>query len=174
MQLVRKCLVPPLDSTTRHWALLLNPSELGQRSKQGISDNSVIWDCREYEWFAEVLMRLSVGASNDCIWAFPYTELYHEVRKVTAELNIAFVPYQLRHSGPSWDRVRSYRTLAEIQKRGQWASAVWCVTRKRLTCLRTTLSSRWLCASGWKQCMATCVHTSSITCRCLLRLVGGC
>ena len=31
-------------------------------------------------------------------------------------------PYMLRHSGPSWDRLKGRRTLAEIQKRGLWAS----------------------------------------------------
>ena len=33
------------------------------------------------------------------------------------------VPYQFRHSGPSWDRLRKYRSLSAIQKRWVWKAA---------------------------------------------------
>ena len=46
-----------------------------------------------------------------------------EVKKATKELGVKMVPYQVRHSGPSWDALQKTRTLAEIQKRGCWVSA---------------------------------------------------
>eukprot|EP00974_Lingulodinium_polyedra_P051784 4979751-Lingulodinium_polyedra.AAC.1 len=44
------------------------------------------------------------------------------VKKCSEELRVPFVPCQLRHSGPSWDRLRNLRPLLEVQKRGMWAS----------------------------------------------------
>ena len=42
------------------------------------------------------------------------------VRKAAESLKISFVPYQLRHSGASWDVARSYRNIHEVQRRGLW------------------------------------------------------
>ena len=40
---------------------------------------------------------------------------------MTRELGLPdFVLYQLRHSGASWDRLKSIRTLAAVKKRGGW------------------------------------------------------
>ena len=36
------------------------------------------------------------------------------------DLGVSFVLYQLRHSGPSSDRLQRKRDLLEIQKRGNW------------------------------------------------------
>jgi len=35
-------------------------------------------------------------------------------------LGAVVVPYQFRHSGPSWDILQGLRSLAEVQKRGRW------------------------------------------------------
>ncbi len=37
-------------------------------------------------------------------------------------MTVAFVPYQCRHSGPSWDRIMNHWTLEEVQKRGRCKS----------------------------------------------------
>ena len=32
----------------------------------------------------------------------------------------SFAPYELRHAGPSWEKLLNLRTQAEVQKRGRW------------------------------------------------------
>ena len=39
-----------------------------------------------------------------------------------AGVPVKYVPYQLRHGGPSHDRLKRYRSMAEIKARSRWAS----------------------------------------------------
>ena len=48
--------------------------------------------------------------------------LVRHLREVAAELQLELVPYQLRHSGASHDRLAQARTLDECRKRGRWRS----------------------------------------------------
>ena len=41
---------------------------------------------------------------------------------VAKELKVKAVPYQLRHAGPSWDRLRQLRPAEAVRKRGLWRS----------------------------------------------------
>ena len=51
------------------------------------------------------------------IWLFRYDALCREFQKSCKELGLdKTVPSQLRHSRPSWDRLRQYRSAAEVQK----------------------------------------------------------
>ena len=43
-------------------------------------------------------------------------------KKLLCPVAAFMVPYQLRHSGPSWDRCQTFRQLDAIQKRGGWRS----------------------------------------------------
>ena len=36
---------------------------------------------------------------------------------------LAVVAYSLRHGGPSWDFMKKFRGLEEIQQRGRWRSS---------------------------------------------------
>jgi hypothetical protein len=63
---------------------------------------------------------LAHGQPNERVWNFDYPTLTHMIRKAALALGLSFVPYQLRHSGASWDRLKGRRTLQEIQKRGMW------------------------------------------------------
>ena len=73
-------------------------------------------------WFGHVLAVLAVGDKDAAVWNFDYPSLCRQIQQVSEELAIPFVPYMVRHSGPSWDRLQNRRTLAEIQKRGMWAA----------------------------------------------------
>ena len=53
---------------------------------------------------------------------FSYPEVAKQIAVAAAQLGLEFMPYQLRHSSPSWDRLKERRTLKEIQKRGHWGS----------------------------------------------------
>jgi hypothetical protein len=118
MGLRRRCLVAPRPGATRCWSILLSASEYNLVSKTGTSDDPVLWDVHGLEWFAVVLGELAKGNKDEVLWNFNYLELCRAVKKASQKLQVSFVPYQLRHSGPSWDRLRERRTLAEIMKRG--------------------------------------------------------
>ena len=55
------------------------------------------------------------------VWNFDYSDLVHVWRNACRALRLtAYVPYQLRHGGPSHDRLQQTRSLEAIQKRGRW------------------------------------------------------
>jgi hypothetical protein len=121
MGLRRACLVPPVDGVSKYWGLLLlHASEFGMRSKTGSQDDAVLLDSPDLLWLGKVLPLLKVGRPEEKIWPFTYHEVVVQFAKVCKELEITAVPYQLRHTGPSWDRLQERRSLQEIQKRGQW------------------------------------------------------
>jgi hypothetical protein len=55
------------------------------------------------------------------VWDFTYPELATGFRKAERAADVATVPYQRHHSGPSSDRIKDLRSLESIQKRGRWA-----------------------------------------------------
>ena len=55
--------------------------------------------------------------------AAQYSEAVSRAFQAAEIKNIAFVPHQLRHGGPSCDYMARKRFLAEIQKRGRWQAA---------------------------------------------------
>ena len=122
MHLRQKDLVPPVAGVSRHWAIVVAPSEAGARTtKVGEQDDSVMWDSPEVQFFGEQLRELRGAASAARIWNFSYADLVHVWRKACKSLNVnSYVPYQLRHGGPSYDRVTQRRSLEAIQKRGRW------------------------------------------------------
>ena len=118
MTLRRRCLVSPIRGATSQWSILMSASQYQLRSKTGTSDDSVFWDAPGLDWFEEVLKALSVGNPDEVLWKFSYRDLVVQIGRASAALGVPFAPYMLRHSGPSWDRLKGHRTLAEIQKRG--------------------------------------------------------
>jgi len=123
MNLRRKNLVPPHQGVSRAWCILVAASEAQLETKTGDSDVGVIWDAPYLSWFTEAIKFLHQGEKEGKIWDFTYLELTNMVQVVVKSLGVSFVPYQCRHSGPSWDRVKGYRTLQEIQKRGRWKAS---------------------------------------------------
>ena len=122
MRLRRKDLVPPVAGVSRHWSLVIAPSEAGiLTTKVGEQDDSVMWDCPDVQWFSEMLRELRANGSTEKVWSFDYSNLVQVWRSACRALRLtAYVPYQLRHGGPSHDRLQQYRSLEAIQKRGRW------------------------------------------------------
>ena len=122
MRLRRGSLIPPVPSLTEYWAVLLNPSEFFDRSKMGMADESVKWDVPELLWMKRAFELMRQGDRTQNVRNLSYPEVAKQIAVAAAQLWLEFVPYQLRHSGPSWDRLKEGRTLKEIQKRGHWGS----------------------------------------------------
>jgi hypothetical protein len=68
-----------------------------------------------------ILKKLRIGRPSDRVWDFSYHDLLETYKTLGPRLDMSFVrPYVLRHAGPSWDRLQGFRSVAEVQKRGQW------------------------------------------------------
>ena len=124
MKLRRQDLVPPVGSLSKHWCLVLNSEEYGDESKTGVSDESMIWDNVETKFLGEVFAATKEqGPPKSRIWDFDYPEMAESFKAASEALGLTpFVPYQLRHSGPSWDRLHSRRSQMSVMKRGRWKS----------------------------------------------------
>ena len=106
------------------WCLVLNSEEYGDVSKTGISDESLIWDNVETKFLGEVFEKMKEqGPPASRLWDFDYPDMAESFKAAAQALGLEpFVPYQLRHSGPSWDRLHSRRSQAAVMKRGRWRS----------------------------------------------------
>lgn len=122
MRLRRGSFVRPTPGISSHWGLILHESDYGDKSKTGTQDDSLMWDVAELSWMTPVFEVLADGPPSERVWKFTYPQVAARVKEAASSLGLSFVPYQLRHSGPSWDRARNLRSLLEIQKRGLWRS----------------------------------------------------
>ena len=118
----RACsLVRPAGGVTRTWTLLLSPEEEKLSSKTGDFDVSVALDSPWMApWCGKLFDLLKSCHPLTPLWDFDYREYAQVFQEVAARLGVEATPYQTRHSGPSIDRSRDYRSLVEVQKRGQW------------------------------------------------------
>lgn len=114
-------LVRPAASINRAWSLLLSPEEHQVRSKTGEFDTSILLDSPYLiGWIESFLECLKCAHPESHLWDFDYEEYQRTFKLVSRMLGIEATPYQTRHSGPSIDRARNYRSQLEVQKRGQW------------------------------------------------------
>ena len=122
---MRRCdFIPPAGLLTNFWSILVCSEEADLIPKTGSRDDSVIWDMEELLWMGPVFSAIRrAGDLNGSAWNFSYPELLKVFRAATKLLKIEHVaPYVLRHSGPSWDRLKNRRTQEQIMKRGRWKS----------------------------------------------------
>ena len=123
MQLRSKDLVAPISQVSQKWSFVICPEEAGLVSKTGSSDDTIIWDTKGLEWLSGLFPVLKRKlAPHQKIWSFDYPALTTAMRRASRALGVSLTPYQLRHSGPSWDRLQNHRSLTSIQKRGRWRS----------------------------------------------------
>ena len=63
------------------------------------------------------------GPPTELVFEFSYPEMVSSFRAATGALGLLiFVLYQLRHSGPSWDKLHQRRSQVATTSRGQWRS----------------------------------------------------
>ena len=124
MGLRAKDLIPPVVGITARWSLQLCPLEEEKSSKTGVFDETILWDADYLSFMGHVfgVLKGSVAPSA-AIWSFSYPEFVDMFKAVVQELRVTdFVPYQLRHAGPSWERLQELRSQVQIMKRGRWRS----------------------------------------------------
>ena len=123
ISLTSASLLPPTRQGVLSWVVWLFPSEQRARSKTGESDDTVTLDSGRLGWLTEVMSILSEKKKGEPLFETSYSELFAAMARVTHRLDLALVPYQMRHSGASIDRATLRRSIESIQKRGRWASA---------------------------------------------------
>ena len=120
LALRRSCVLEPVPSIGNCWQLLLHPSCWNEKGKTGTQDDHIVLDNSEYKFLSRAMPFLRRGPPDAHVFAFTYPAFVKVVREASAYICVPFVPYQLRHSGASWDVARSYRSTAAVQKRGLW------------------------------------------------------
>ncbi|CAK0898069.1 unnamed protein product, partial [Prorocentrum cordatum] len=102
----------------------LHPSARGEYSKTSLSDESLLLDSVEVPWLGPLLARARSGDPQAPLFRLTAAQLGVMWRRALglAEVPTRCVPYQLRHGGPSHDRLKRYRSMDEIKRRGRWAS----------------------------------------------------
>ena len=90
-------------------------------TKAGDFNDSVVLDSREFRWLSPLWTCLQRGDPEAPLWDFSYPVVVRSLREVGKEMGLEeLVPYQLRHSGASHDRLSGARTQDEARKRGRW------------------------------------------------------
>ena len=113
-------LIPPSPETGESWSLLLHPASRGARSKVGESDETILLNSRRLAFLTPALAVLAREQPDLRLWSFDYASLYRVIAEVGKAMNIALVPYIMRHSGVTIDRAENARSVEECQKRGRW------------------------------------------------------
>ncbi|CAK0908464.1 unnamed protein product, partial [Prorocentrum cordatum] len=112
-------LVAPTSHASQHWILLLHPSEKEDRSKSGGANDlpNIHFQCM-LPWVTDFLQALRGKGGQ--LWSFDYLTFLAELKTVAKVLGVyRLVPYQMRHSGLSIDRMVPCRKQEECQKRGR-------------------------------------------------------
>ncbi|CAE7279327.1 unnamed protein product [Symbiodinium natans] len=114
-------LVRPARGITSSWSLLLAPEEEEIATKTGDYDVSIPLDSPWLKGWSHALFDcLKQSHPTAPLWDFNYQEYQLMMKQISDMFGVDVTPYQTRHSGPSIDRARQYRSLLEVQKRGQW------------------------------------------------------
>ncbi|CAK0875312.1 unnamed protein product, partial [Prorocentrum cordatum] len=126
--------VRPSSSSSRlargRWAVVIGNSDLGETTKTGECDDTVVLNSPGRDWVGSVLemwarRRPSSSRPEDPV--FPnlslakYEALFRQYSRSVLGKTGHLTPHVARHSAPSHDVLTGARSLSMVQKRGRWA-----------------------------------------------------
>ena len=122
-------LAPP-GAGSKWWAVNLNASVRGERSKTGLCDENLLVDSVGLPFLGAALGKLAQAPSSSrensrSLFHLDYPSLLQLWKNALAQLKLSYLNlnlYSLRHGGPSHDRLHSLRSLLETKERGRWKS----------------------------------------------------
>ena len=129
--LIRACDVYPPTVEFTHYSIQICPWQVGRPSKTRIFDDTIRLDSAgrpEISELVGILLKLhaKAGKSPDQrLFDFTHSDMAGAFKAGLEWLHLSqwdFVPYCLRHGGPSADRADHSRTVEQVQRRGRWAS----------------------------------------------------
>ena len=103
----------------------LHPSDRQEQSKVGLTDETILLDSKVVPSLGQMLARLRLGHPHMPLFRIDYKQLkkaWEEQLQAEGLQPRSMVLYQLRHSGPSHDRLHNHRPLLEVKRRGRWAA----------------------------------------------------
>ena len=121
MRVTKKQVYPPAPGLPRV-ALLVHPLSMGQVSKVGENDESVLIS---RPWIGRCLLRQARGQPDSPLFDANIKEMKAAYEVVLEELGLGkkgLVLYNARHSGASLDHYYERYSLTEVAKRGRWRS----------------------------------------------------
>eukprot|EP00435_Cladocopium_sp_Y103_P026023 s1915_g6.t1 len=108
------------------WMLVYNRSEEFETSKMGLADENITLDSKTVPWLGKALQRMSARLLPiQLLFQVEYAKLLTHWKSSLHRIGLPkghCTPYQLRHSGASWDRFKNFRTQLEVKMRGRWES----------------------------------------------------
>ena len=152
LNLRRAHLLPPVGPVSRFWSILVCPEEVGVPTKTGSMDDSLLLDHPRLLWMNPVWEELRRGDLNEFVLPLTYRQVVDSIAVSGHMLGLKLVPYQLRHSGASDDRLQKIRTSEEIMKRGRWRTLKSVARYEKHA--RVTLEFSRLTASVQAHCVA--------------------
>ena len=105
------------------WSLVINKSDILETSKMGMTDETICLDNKEMPWLGDQLHAYLAKTGTSRMFNLEYREFMDAWKLVLQQLGLPksyAVPYQVRHSGASWDRLKQHRTQLEVKFRGRW------------------------------------------------------
>ena len=113
--------------SSQWWALNLHPAGRGDESKVGLSDESLLLDAPYLPGLGAALATLARDREGEKLFDISPAELLRLWNLALVGIGLPagqrYVQYQLRHGGPSHDRLTKTRSVKEVWRRGRWASA---------------------------------------------------
>lgn len=109
----------------KYYAINLHPMERLETSKTGLSDESILLDSPVVPQLGPMLGRLKRNVKMGPLFSGNYAMLNQHWKDTFKNLGMqksSAVLYQLRHSGPSHDRLHKLRSTLEVKLRGRWES----------------------------------------------------
>eukprot|EP00438_Fugacium_kawagutii_P020949 Skav211840 [mRNA] locus=scaffold305:781368:784860:+ [translate_table: standard] len=115
---------PPHGRRYPHYSLVIAPACLGETTKTGKTDDSLILGDKAHNRKLADVMRLWMANTDDCL--FPnlslsqYEAWFKQACNELQYKSTCIMPHVVRHAGASNDHYHGRRNLVEIQKRGRW------------------------------------------------------
>ena len=122
MKLLEEDLVAP-RSALRHHAINLHASERQEQSKVGLTDETILLDSSIMPRLGTILSNFKTGQPSASLLKIEYSTLkaaWDSQIELEGLAPKSLVLYQIRHGGPSHDRLHNLRSLAEVKQRGRW------------------------------------------------------
>ncbi|CAE8681315.1 unnamed protein product [Polarella glacialis] len=125
LELRQKDLIRP-RSAGGFFTVHLRPEEAMIASKVGLYEESLMLDSPFCLWLGPLLLKLVTAPDcQDLLFPLEYHtwKLHWDAAIKAAGLQeLGYVPYQLRHGGPSHDHFFKLRSMLEIKLRGRWSA----------------------------------------------------
>lgn len=124
LDLTKAHLAPPNGRRYPFWGLIVAPADLGEQTKTGTSDDSVLLGDLPHNKWVGAAFALFVNSSGNQLFESITLAYYERWLKTACQKlrykTVCVQPHVLRHTGASNDVYHKRRGLLDVQRRGRW------------------------------------------------------